>query len=135
MKHLDDVGMSYWQHMWVAMGCSLRFLRASLAVALHALVPSVFVTAGSSTAHEIVCEFMSYRPYKNRILVRFNTKWKEDELLRKWRVLENGVETLAHEVSITIPCKTIQEDVTEGTRWHFLCWGEAVWDGTNATIK
>jgi hypothetical protein len=68
----------------------------------------------------------------NRILIRFNTKWQEDELKRKWRVLENGIETLAHQVHISIPCTTHEEEVPgAGLKWHFLCWGKTTWDGNH----
>lgn len=61
---------------------------------------------------------------KPRILVRFNTKFEDDKLKRKWRVLLNGIEHLAHNVAINVPCETITEPIDTGEiKHHFLCYG------------
>lgn len=63
----------------------------------------------------------------SRILLRFNTKYKEDPEGRTWRVLVDGTETLAHKIVTTIPCETIQEPVEGVEKHHFLCWGKVDW--------
>lgn len=66
---------------------------------------------------------------QQRILVRFNTKFESDILKRKWRLLIDDVERLAHKVSIQVPCETITEAIATGEiKHHFLCSGEVKWD-------
>ena len=65
----------------------------------------------------------------DRILIRFNTKWEQDELKRRWRVLVNGEETLAHNVITYGYCETITEPISTGEiKDHFLAYGRVVWD-------
>ncbi len=65
----------------------------------------------------------------DRILVRFNTKFAEDPQGRTWRVLVNGVETLAHKVYIEAPCESITEPIATGeVKHHFLAHGAVVWE-------
>lgn len=60
----------------------------------------------------------------NRILVRFNTKFEEDTLKRKWRLLIDGEEWLVHKVSITGHCHTIEETIKTGEiKYHIECYG------------
>ncbi|MBC8063535.1 MAG: hypothetical protein H7Y17_01795 [Chlorobia bacterium] len=64
----------------------------------------------------------------DRILVRFNTKVADDPEGRAWRVLVNGVETLAHKVHIEVPCESITEPIATGEiKHHFLCRGRVRW--------
>ena len=70
----------------------------------------------------------------DRILLRFNTKFEEDPARRTWRVLVNGAETLASKVIIKVNGETIQEDVAGIPKYHILCIGCVVWDGSIATI-
>jgi hypothetical protein len=71
-----------------------------------------------------------------RILVRFNTKFETDILKRKWRLLIDGVEWLAHKIDIQVPCETITEPISTGEiKHHLLCSGEVKWDSNfGATI-
>lgn len=73
---------------------------------------------------------------KHRILIRFNTKFEEDSLSRKWRVLVDGVESLAHKVKIHGICETITEPIASGEiKHHFLCVGYLIWeDDFEATV-
>ncbi|MFZ4508263.1 MAG: hypothetical protein ACOYON_11275 [Fimbriimonas sp.] len=72
----------------------------------------------------------------SRILVRFNTKFTEDPEGRTWRVLVDGVETLAHKVMIDTPTETITESISTGeVKHHILCHGRVEWDeASNAHI-
>lgn len=64
----------------------------------------------------------------DRILVRFNTKVADDSEGRAWRVLENGIETLAHKVLIEVPCESITEPISTGEiKHHILCHGNVIW--------
>jgi hypothetical protein len=136
MQHLNIVNMTYLQHMRFALSKSVRLFYSSLLLLIHAIFPNLFEDSGSTLVNQVHFDLNHNRKNKNRILVRFNTKWQEDIQGRKWRVLENGVETLTDNVIITIPCSTIQEDVpVSGTRWHFLCYGTVFWNDGNATIR
>ena len=135
MNHLKEVKMTYFQHFLYALGSSLNLIKAAFFLTTHALFPNIFIHSGSELVNKIHYDMMKRRT-KNRILVRFNTKWPEDIKCRKWRVLVNGEERLAHDILITIPCKTIQEDVPNvGTKWHFLCYGNVVWCEDSALIN
>ena len=46
-RHLGDAGESYFKHLGAAAGISLKLARASLACALHALVPGLFTRTAS----------------------------------------------------------------------------------------
>ncbi len=63
----------------------------------------------------------------SRILIRFNTKHEMDAGHRKWRVVVDGVETLANKVHVTVPCETICEDVGGSEKYHFMCHGQVSW--------
>ena len=135
MRHLDELKMNYFQHMLFALKNAATLFRAFITLVVHAALPDCFVNASSALINKVHYNLMANRHAKSRILVRFNTKWEQDRLSRKWRVVTNGVETLAHEVTVTIPCTTIQEDVpTDGTRWHFLCWGDVFWDDEHRAV-
>lgn len=76
-------------------------------------------------------------PKKDRILIRFNTKFGEDPEQRKWRVLTNGEEKLAHRVDICgVFTTTVTEPISTGEiKHHFLCDGIVVWkDGDVALV-
>ena len=72
------------------------------------------------------------------IKIRYNTdKDKMDSSLPAWRVLENGIEKLAHTVEIRIPSRTTFDKLPDGReKWHISCSGKAVWDesGLNCEI-
>lgn len=135
MKHLLLVNMTYFEHMKFVLKNAFCAIVGAFFLVIHALLPDIFTDSGSSIINGVHYDLMNNRKYKNRILVRFNTKWQVDELKRKWRVLENDIEHLAQDVEVTIPCVSIQEDVQEGTRWHFLCWGDVYWKADKATIR
>lgn len=58
-RHLAESDVSYTEHFAVAMGISVRLLGASLASAVHAILPGVFTTAASSTCEAVVAEVTS----------------------------------------------------------------------------
>ena len=70
----------------------------------------------------------------SRILVRFNTKWQEDPDGRKWRVLEDGKETLARKVFMNLPCETVEEPVDGVPKYHFLSHGRVYWNDGDAYV-
>ena len=51
--HLDQVGESYFEHLAAALGFAVKLAKASLACAIHALVPGVFARAASSSVAEL----------------------------------------------------------------------------------
>ena len=48
MGHLDDINQTYWQHVRTAVTLSLRFMIAAPLLLIHALLPNIFVNAGSN---------------------------------------------------------------------------------------
>ena len=48
MGHLDDINQTYWQHFRTAVTLSLRFMIAAPLLLIHALLPNIFVNAGSN---------------------------------------------------------------------------------------
>jgi hypothetical protein len=61
-------------------------------------------------------------------LIRFNTKFENDDQKRYWRVLVDGEERLAHRVDIYVHATTITESIASGEiKHHFLCEGHVLW--------
>ena len=50
MGHLEDVGMTYFEHMKGALILSIRFGLSSIQLVLHALFPFIFIDAGKKAA-------------------------------------------------------------------------------------
>ena len=121
MKHLNEINLSYWEHMRLALINSVKLLVASIVLTIHAVIPCIF----TSTSSKIIKNILNSMPKKSgeRILIRFNTKWKEDRNHRQWRVLIEGKERLVHEVIIGVPCMTLEEEINGEQKFHFLCFG------------
>ena len=49
MKHLEEVGMGYFQHMFTAFGLAFRFILGAFLLIIHAFLPNIFVDAGKNT--------------------------------------------------------------------------------------
>jgi len=131
MNHLAEINMTYLQHWSLATKNSGKLTVASVVLLIHACIPFLFERTASRILRSVQ---HSFPKTGSRVLVRFNTKHRDDAQGRTWRVLENGVETLAHAVNITIPCETIQEDVAGEPKFHFLCSGKVIWDGSTARV-
>ena len=73
----------------------------------------------------------------DRILIRFNTKHSEDAEGRRWRVLVNGEESLAHSVVMHVRVETVTEPIATGeVKDHFLAEGRVEWEpGFVAVVK
>ncbi|MCY3837808.1 MAG: DUF6356 family protein [Gammaproteobacteria bacterium] len=57
--HLDEVGESYWEHMFKAAGFAVAMLLGGVACLVHALLPFLFVRTGSTRVrhlHEVMVE-------------------------------------------------------------------------------
>ncbi|NBT58128.1 hypothetical protein EBT16_05025, partial [bacterium] len=98
MSHLRDIGMGYFGHLALAWINALRLLASSFFLVVHGLMPFLLVHAASETIAKVRNSFP--KAPTDRILVRFNTKWRDDPEGRQWRVLVNGEETLASRVTI-----------------------------------
>jgi len=131
LKHLDELNVTYGEHFQTAIINAVGLAVSSMVLFIHALVPFLFTHTASTFVNRIM---RSFPRAGNRILVRFNTKWEQDPAERQWRILVNGVESLAHRVNIQIPCQTIMEPVEGCEKYHFLCYGKVEWDGTYANI-
>lgn len=133
-KHLEELGLSYLEHATFALKVSFHLFLASMALVMHAIFPDWFVHYASDTVVEIAQSFKKHIDH-SRILVHFNTKWKEDPEGRQWRVLIDGVEDLAHSVRIKTDILTVEEPIAGEQKFHFLCYGKVEWDDNyNATI-
>lgn len=49
MKHLEEVGMGYFQHMFGAFKLAFRFITGAIMLVIHAFLPNIFVNAGKNT--------------------------------------------------------------------------------------
>lgn len=79
----------------------------------------------------------SYKMGFMLVKIRFNTEVLKTPELQppEWRVLYEGCEHFAREVSIEVPCWTTQDVLPEGvTKWHFSCEGKPEWDGEKLRI-
>tara|TARA_B100000401_G_scaffold374820_1_gene274621 strand:+ start:32 stop:235 length:204 start_codon:yes stop_codon:yes gene_type:complete len=50
MGHLEDVGMTYFEHMKGALALSIRFGLSSVQLVIHAIFPFIFIDAGKKAA-------------------------------------------------------------------------------------
>ena len=50
MGHLEDVGMTYFEHMKGALVLSVRFGLSSVQLVIHAIFPFIFIDAGKKAA-------------------------------------------------------------------------------------
>ena len=130
MKHLEEINMSYMQHLTLAMLNAVKLLISSFILIIHGIFPFLF----PKTVSLILSDVKFPKGIQDRILVRFNTKWEQDSQKRQWRVLVNGVESLAHKVAIKTPLETIEEQVAGEQKFHFLCFGKVIWNNSLAQI-
>lgn len=132
MKHLEEVHMTYIQHLYLAMANAVRLAVATVALGIHAVLPFLFTKTASAIIGDVYGKF----PRHIRVLVRFNMKWELDLFLRKWQVVEDGVERLAHRVDVLAPCMTIEEPVNGEPKYHFQCYASSVtWNNDYVTIS
>jgi len=115
--------------MGTALYYSCKSFIASLTLFIHAIMPCWFIHTGS-----IIIRNMFRSEQGARILIRFNTKFEQDELKRKWRVLIDGEEKLAEKVYVSVPCETVIENVGDDTKYHVMCHGIVKWDHNIAIV-
>lgn len=65
--------------------------------------------------------------------LRFNTQHKGSNL--RWRLFEDGRESLAEHIHILVPCFDESTQEGEEVKWNIACMGTAHWDGGTVTIK
>jgi hypothetical protein len=58
-RHLDEAGESYFEHLAAACTISLTLAHASLACALHALIPGLCTRTASRSLHRLQEQFAS----------------------------------------------------------------------------
>jgi len=135
MNHLRQINKTYFQHFALAIYNSIRLMYASIILVLHAFLPFTF----ESTASDIIKDIVSSIPKNKReVLVRFNTKWRDDPAKRQWRVLVDDKETLVHKVIIKTLAETIEKPINNEQKFHFLINGNLEWniteDQTTVTV-
>lgn len=132
MSHLDEVGMGYFGHLRLAWLNALRLLAAFAALVVHGAFPFIFVHTASGLLGLVMGSIP--RGSRDRVLIRFNTKWKDDPEGRQWRVLVNGEESLASGVSMRVEADTVEEEISGEQKFHFLCLGRVLWHGSFAEV-
>ena len=53
MGHLDDVGMTYFEHFSLSVGFGLILLEAGAKALVHAIYPEIFVTSTSDAVSKL----------------------------------------------------------------------------------
>lgn len=73
-------------------------------------------------------------PDKKRLQIRYNT---ENTGSLFWRIIIDGEEHLADEISIEVPSHTSKDVLPDGrVKFHISCYyHELVWNGKNLTVK
>lgn len=127
MGHLSEINKTYFEHLVFAWITAIQLLEAAVVLLFHGLAPDILCKAGSEIVQNVHLA-LSQTPGQDRILVRFNTKWEQDPEKRQWRILINGHETLAHQVVMLKPCKTIEEPVEGVQKFHFETTGQVTVD-------
>jgi hypothetical protein len=72
------------------------------------------------------------------IQIRFNTEKMKDPTasLPAWRVIYEGLEHLADDICIEVPCWSTTDEISPGVwKWHITCDGVISWDGKRARIS
>ena len=64
--HLDEVGESYWEHMFKAAGFAVAMLVGGLACLVHAVLPFLFVRTGSTRVRHLHETMVENRPGSGR---------------------------------------------------------------------
>lgn len=75
MGHLEDVDMEYFPHLRLALVNSARLLAGSFLLSIHGILPFLFTHSASSIIGRVK---KSFPKNGDRILIRFNTKWRDD---------------------------------------------------------
>jgi hypothetical protein len=72
----------------------------------------------------------------SKINIRYNTKAKENDTLH-WRVVINGVESLASDVEVNVKLRTTKDWIEGvGWKWHISCESDNIqWQGTKCIIR
>ena len=60
-EHPASVGESYWQHLRMASGFSLRMLAGGMACLVHGIFPFLFVKTGSATITALHGRMVTHR--------------------------------------------------------------------------
>ena len=71
---------------------------------------------------------------KSKIQIRYNTDVNDDFLY--WRVITNGVERLASDIKINIPCQGTKDFIEGvGMKHHISCESDnVVWNEENQSV-
>jgi hypothetical protein len=71
----------------------------------------------------------------SKISIRYNTKAKENDTLH-WRVVIDGIETLASDVEVNTRLWTTKDWIEEvGWKWHITCESTDIqWDENHKCI-
>jgi hypothetical protein len=74
---------------------------------------------------------------KQQVKVRYNTeKNKLDKTLPAWRVIVNGVEHLADNVTVETKAWTSEDEIQPGLlKFHISCEGSVVWDAEKKNCR
>ena len=123
MKHLEDTNTTYLQHLLLALYNSVRLLCASLTLFIHSLFPYLFTKTTSNILNNVIDSFPEPVTKKHRILVRFNTKHKDDIYDRCWRILVDNKEILVHKVYIKTSAESVTLPINDEIKFHFLLYG------------
>ena len=125
--HWEKHGLTYLQHLRRAEANSLRLLWAGFTLVIHGLLPGLFEYTASDVVRRLAVKMA--RRNKDRVLIRFNRKWREDRYQRKWRIITGGHEVLASNVILNVPSVTCVEPVTvDGdAKFHIRAEGVLSW--------
>ena len=72
---------------------------------------------------------------KNEVKIRYNHDAGESPL--KWRLVVNGVESIAEEIQLLLPSYTTSDFIEGvGQKYHISCQPDLIiWDGSKVTLK
>jgi hypothetical protein len=59
MGHLENINMSYFEHMIQAFSYSIEAFKASIILFIHGLFPDIYVYEGSKTIHNLYVKIHS----------------------------------------------------------------------------
>lgn len=53
MKHLNDVGMTYFKHLWFACSVSLILIKTGLLLLIHAIIPCILTDIATKNIRKL----------------------------------------------------------------------------------
>ena len=131
LKHVADEGYS--RHLMNANIAGIKSIAAGVVIIIHSIVPKLFPNLGTRILLSVVSN--NIRRSSNNtdhIQIRYNTNSKDEKL--PWRIVVNGIERLAQDVSIVGVAFGEKSYVKDVAKYNLAIHGTVTWVNDHAII-